>query len=88
MTERFQHIYCKLGKYYSFGQPREKYGKVYVEGHKNIDKNVPGPGKYFLPKPFGWDAPKFSFKGKYDDAKTKVKNFQKTLKNMFYLYII
>ena len=68
---------CKLGKYYTFGQPREKYGKVYVEGHKNIDKNVPGPGKYFLPKPFGWDAPKFSFKGKYDDAKTKVKNFQK-----------
>jgi hypothetical protein len=68
---------CKLGKYYTFGQPREKYGKVYVEGHKNVDKNVPGPGKYFLPKPFGWDAPKFSFKGKYDDAKTKVKNFQK-----------
>ena len=38
---------CKLGKYYSFGQPREKYGKVYVEGHKNVDKNVPWTWKIF-----------------------------------------
>ena len=67
----------KLGKYYSFGQPREKYGKVYIEGHKNVDKDVPGPGKYFLPKPFGWDAPKFTMKGKNDDNKTKNRNYQK-----------
>ena len=69
----------KQGKYYTFGQPREKYNKVYVEGHKNIDLQVPGPGKYFLPRPFGFDAPKFTMKGKYDDAKTKVKNYQKNV---------
>ena len=67
----------KQGIFYTFGQPRDKYNKVYVEGHKNIDLQVPGPGKYFLPKPFGWDAPKFTMKGKHDDAKTKVKNYQK-----------
>jgi hypothetical protein len=26
---------------------------------------------------FGWDVPKFIVKGKYDDSKIKVKNFQK-----------
>ena len=69
----------KHGKYYTFGQPRDKYNKVYVEGHKNFDANVPGPGKYFLPKPFGWDAPKFTMKGKNDDNKKKNKNYNKML---------
>ena len=31
-----------------------------VPGYKNIDKNIPGPGKYKVRKELGYDAPKFS----------------------------
>ena len=34
------------GPSYSFGESRDKYGKVYCPGYKNLDKSVPGPGKY------------------------------------------
>ena len=59
------------GPKYSFANGREKYGKVYLESTKPFDKNVPGPGKYNILKAFGSDAPKVSFKGKYDNIATK-----------------
>ena len=49
---------------YTFGLGRDKFEKVYVESAKYVDKSVPGPGKYYTPKPFGSDAPKFSLRGK------------------------
>ena len=42
------------GPKYSFANGREKYEKVYTEGQHPNDKLVPGPAKYFYPKPFGW----------------------------------
>ena len=32
---------------YSFGESRSKFGKVCTPGNKLIDKNIPGPGKYY-----------------------------------------
>ena len=49
---------------FSFANGREKYEKVFIEGSIPNDKNVPGPGKYFLPKPFGYDGIKFSIRKK------------------------
>ena len=48
------------GLKYSFGLGRDHFTKQVVPGYKNIDKNVPGPGKYKIRKDFGYDAPKFS----------------------------
>ena len=68
------------GPKYSFANGRDKYGKVYLESTKPFDKNVPGPGKYNILKPFGSDAPKVSFKGKYD-KKNNLKNEEEGDKN-------
>ena len=35
------------GVSYTFGESRSKYGKVCTPGNKLIDKNIPGPGKYY-----------------------------------------
>jgi hypothetical protein len=35
------------GVSYSFGESRSKFGKVCTPGNKLIDKNIPGPGKYY-----------------------------------------
>jgi len=64
------------GPKYSFANGREKYGKVFLETAKPFDKNVPGPGKYNILKDFGSDAPKVSFKGKYDDVETRKKKLE------------
>ena len=55
---------------FTFGVGRDKYSKVYYETNKMIDMNVPGPGNYNYLKPFGWDAAKFSMKGKSFEAKS------------------
>ena len=64
------------GPKYSFANGREKYGKVFLETAKPFDKNVPGPGKYNILKDFGSDAPKVSFKGKYDNNEAKKKKLE------------
>ena len=64
------------GPKYSFANGREKYGKVFLETAKPFDKNVPGPGKYNILKEFGSDAPKVSFKGKYDNVETRKKKME------------
>ena len=64
------------GPKYSFANGREKYGKVFLETAKPFDKNVPGPGKYNILKDFGSDAPKVSFKGKYDNVETRKKKLE------------
>ena len=61
---------------YTFANGREKYGKVFLETSKPFDKNVPGPGKYNVLKAFGSDAPKVSFKGKYDNIVTRKKKME------------
>ena len=58
---------------YSFANGRDKYGKVFLETAKPFDKEIPGPGKYNILKEFGWDAPKVSFKRKYDNPETRKK---------------
>ena len=50
----------KRGFKYSFGLGRECFTKAYCPGYKNIDKNVPGPGKYNVIKELGSDAPKYT----------------------------
>ena len=62
------------GPKFSFANGREKYEKVFIEGSIPNDKNVPGPGKYFLPKPFGYDGIKFSMKGRNEKGKYAVSN--------------
>ena len=57
------------GPKYSFAIGRDKYEKVFIEGSIPNDKNVPGPGKYFIPKPFGYDGIKFSIKGRNEEVK-------------------
>jgi hypothetical protein len=64
------------GPKYSFPNARDKYGKVYLESIKPFDKFVPGPAKYSYLKPFGSDAPKVSFKGKYDNVETRKKKLE------------
>jgi hypothetical protein len=51
---------------YSFGINRSFYDKVYYETNKMFDKNVPGPGKYNILKPFGSDSTKYSMYSKPD----------------------
>ncbi len=60
------------GPKYSFANGREQYGKVFLETTTLFDKNVPGPAKYNVLKPFGSDPPKvlstlfeYSFKINY-----------------------
>ena len=48
------------GLKFSFGLGRDAFTKQFVPGYKNIDKNIPGPGKYKVRKDLGYDAPKFS----------------------------
>ena len=48
------------GLKYSFGLGRDNFQKAYCPGYKNIDKNIPGPGKYNVIKELGIDAPKYS----------------------------
>ena len=48
------------GLKYSFGLGRDSFTKAYCPGYKNIDKNVPGPGKYNVIKELGADAPKYT----------------------------
>ncbi len=48
------------GPKYSFGLGRDSFTKAYCPGYKNIDKNVPGPGKYNVIRELGADAPKYS----------------------------
>ena len=45
---------------YSFGLGRDSFAKAYCPGYKNIDKNIPGPGKYNVIKELGADAPKYT----------------------------
>ena len=48
------------GLKYSFGLGRDAFKNQVVPGYRNIDKNVPGPGKYKVRKELGADAPKYS----------------------------
>ena len=48
------------GLKFSFGLGRDAFTKQFCPGYKNIDKNIPGPGKYKVRKELGSDAPKFS----------------------------
>ena len=48
---------------FSFGLGRDSFGKAYCPGYKNIDKNIPGPGKYNVIKELGADAPKYTLHG-------------------------
>jgi hypothetical protein len=48
------------GVKYSFGLGRDSFTKAYCPGYKNIDKNVPGPGKYNVIRELGADAPKYT----------------------------
>ena len=55
---------------------RSFYDKVYCEANKPLDKNVPGPAKFNITKPFGSEASKFSMTGKgYDYFKKKKEKF-------------
>ena len=56
------------GYKYSFGLSRDKFGKAVCPGYKNIDKNVPGPGKYYTMKKTGSDAPSYSLHIKCGDT--------------------
>ena len=62
------------GPRYTFSCGREKYGKVYLDTAKLFDKDVPGPGKYNYLKPFGYGAPCYSIKGRYDSENKKKKD--------------
>ena len=53
---------------FTFGAGRDKYEKVYYESNKMLDKSIPGPAKYYYLKPFGWDAAKFSMKGRNNNT--------------------
>lgn len=59
---------------YTFGLGRDKFEKVYCEGTKMNNPNVPGPGKYSYLKPFGSDAVKFSIKGKHRSKSVEMKS--------------
>ena len=50
----------QTGYKYSFGLGRDSFTKAYCPGYKNVDKYVPGPGKYNVIKELGSDAPKYS----------------------------
>ena len=52
---------------YSFGESRSKFGKVCIPGNKLIDKNIPGPGKYYsIINTLGnMGSPKYTMRPKY-----------------------
>ena len=67
------------GPQYTMANGREKYGKVYIESTKLLDKSIPGPAVYDVLKKvnqdFGHDAPKISFGGL--DPETRLKRLAK-----------
>jgi hypothetical protein len=55
----------KQGLYYTIGESRDKYEKVYNPLNKvNTDKNIPGPGKYNWTKPFGAGTTSYTLRPK------------------------
>lgn len=50
----------KRGPSFSFGLSRDKFMKQVCPGYRNVDRNIPGPGKYNFLRPFGSDAPKYT----------------------------
>jgi len=62
------------GVKYSFGLGRDSFTKAYCPGYKNIDKNVPGPGKYNVIRELGADAPKYTLHAKCGDRGWTNKN--------------
>lgn len=50
------------GYKYSFGLSRENFTNQVCPGYKNLDKNVPGPGKYNVVKTTGSESPKYTFR--------------------------
>ena len=68
------------GPKFSFANGRDKYEKVYIGSTVSNDKNVPGPGKYYILKPFGYDGVKFTIKGR-NDNKNNNNNKNKNKKN-------
>jgi len=54
----------KKGCAFTFGISREAYAKVYAEAQPQQDKAIPGPGSYNVLKAPGFDANKFSFRGR------------------------
>ena len=67
------------GPQFTMANGREKYGKVYIESTKLLDKSIPGPAVYDVlkkvNKDFGYDAPKISFGGL--DPETRLKRLAK-----------
>ena len=62
------------GPKFSFANGRDKYEKVYIGSTVSNDKNVPGPGKYYILKPFGYDGVKFTIKGRNDNKNNNNNN--------------
>jgi len=62
------------GPAFSFASGRDKYSRVFIEGATPNDPLVPGAGKYFLPKPFGYDGIKFSIRGRIEEHKNDKKD--------------
>ena len=58
---------------WTFGISRNHYEKVYYESSKILDKNIPGPGKYDVLKPFGNQGQKFTMRGRSNEDKEKTK---------------
>lgn len=48
------------GFQFSFGLGRDSFKKAYCPGYKNLDMNVPGPGKYNYLKTTGSDSPAYT----------------------------
>lgn len=59
------------GPQYSFSNGREKYGKVYLDSVKMFDKEIPGPGKLYIMKPFGSESPKYTMRSRNDNPVTR-----------------
>lgn len=59
---------------YTFGLGRSSFEKVYYESNKMIDKNIPGPAKYSILKPFGHEAPKYTLTFRQEDKGIKAKS--------------
>ena len=66
------------GPKFSFANGRKVYEKVYIEGQIPNDKNVPGPGKYYILKPFGYDGVKFTIKGRTENNNNNNKSKYKS----------
>ena len=50
-------------KAFSFGIAREAYSKVFIKENPPIDKAIPGPGQYTVPKLIG-EASKYTMRPK------------------------